>query len=624
MMYDTVGELRFGVGWIANGLSRINLVAARRPERQGDEPTPVEQGEDEDEPLTTSDLAAVSLVSAIAGGADAQGQLLADCAIQLSVPGIGYILLEPAVPVLPPPGYIVPSTNGDGDGDGDDGAGPPVDETWTWTVLSQEEIRSVGEHYEIQVGRTEWRQLTPDNFVLIKVWRPHPRISWLPDSPCRAVLPVLRQINLLDEHVYATAQSRLAGAGLLIVPSEAEYAPIIRTPETLERRPPEDLEIEVLAEEVPGPEVIEDDFTEVLIETMTVPIGDRTSAAAVVPLVIRIPGEFADRVKHITFWSEFAQNLLPLRNNAVERLALGLDMPPEVLTGMSDTNHWNAWLINDSAVTLHIEPMAETICHALTVGYLRPALEVHGVPDAESFMVWYDATDLTTRPDRSADALQGYDRFEVSGAALRREAGLMESDAPTDEERRERILLSLIGNTVLGPTVLDELGLLSGGGTPTGTPDEAAPPPTGEEPDTGPPPGPPPAEDGDVTAALLSCDGVALFEACDGLVHRALERAGMRLRSAAGRKLKGGAAAVTCGDPARLHVELEGALHFADIDHLLANAWTRVPDVAVRLSIDPVVLTATLDNYTRALLATGHAHDADRLRAALGLQSSPV
>jgi hypothetical protein len=36
-----------------------------------------------------------------------------------------------------------------------------------------------------------------------------------------------------------------------------------------------------------------------------------------------------------------------LRREAVERLAIGLDMPPEVLLGLGDSNHWSAWQVDE-------------------------------------------------------------------------------------------------------------------------------------------------------------------------------------------------------------------------------------------------------------------------------------
>lgn len=598
--YDTVGELRFAVGWLANGMSRVNLVAARHPEFQGDEPSAIEVPDPADggAELTPIEAMAVDLVSAMAGGPEGQGAMLAQLSIYLSVPGVGYLLMEatpnPLLDPLDDPAYREPT----------DELPPSPDETWTWRMLSADELRVQGDVYEVADGPSSWRPVLPEH-VLVRVWRPHPRRQWEPDSPCRAVLGVLRQISLLDEHVQATAQSRLAGAGILVLPTEVEFAPILNNTAAT---PPASAE----AGDQP---VVEDPFTETLVTVMTVPIGDRGSASAVVPLVVRVPGEYVDKVNHITFWSEFQDNVLPLRNSAVERLALGIDLPPEVLTGMAGMNHWGAWQVEETAITLHIEPQAETMCEAFTIGYLQPALRAAGFSeaDADEFIVWYDTTDLTTRPDRSADAISVYDRLQLSAAALRREAGLSEDDAPDQAEFRQRVLLqAAAGAPTLAPMMLAEAGLMA-----PAVADAVAAAPADAPAPGAPAPPPPPPDQGPPERQSLA----ATLEACDALVHRALERAGTRLQSRVGRKSNGGAATVTCPDPALLHTMVKATDH-ASLDTLLANAWTRVPDIAERLGYDAESLTHTLDAYTRALIATGHAHDRDRLADALGLAAT--
>ena len=586
--FDEVGELRFAIGWVSNGLSRVNLVAATRPVQLGDEPAAL-RGEDE---LSSIDQQAIELVSTIAGGPDGQSQLLARLAVLLSVPGIGWLLIEEAVE----PGEELSDIRLSDLDQGDEITVAP-DATWTWRALSNEEIRSVGGSYEVasDVEDGEWRPIRPEH-VLIKVWRSHPRRSSQPDSPCRATRTVLHQIGILDDHVNATGESRLAGAGLLVVPAEVEFAPVIHHPEA----DPED------------DELAEDKFVDTLVETMTIPLGDRSSAAAVVPLVVKIPGEYVDKIRHITFWSEFSDALPTLQDRAIRRLALGLDMPPEIVTGVSGMNHWGAWQVQEEAVTLHIEPLAEIICHALTIGYLRPALEAAGAPVEEShrLMVWRDTTDLTTRPDRSDDALAAYDRVELSGAALRRESGLSESDKPDHEEIASRLLLRALDRA---PQLADQLLPALGVDVEiTPAPVTAiAPTPatetTPESPNLGPP------------AVAAS----ALLEACDGLVHRELERAGSRLRAVAARGSPNGSSTVVCDDPALLHTQLEATSFLTSAD-LLRDAWRRVPVVAQRLGVDPEALTVTLDSYVRGLLANGHAHELDRLAAALNLIPVPT
>lgn len=296
--YDTNGELRFAVGWIASGLSQLNMIAARRPALLGDDPAPV-AGSSEIE------TAANRLVSDIAGGPDGQSQMMARLATLLTITGLGWVLIETD-------------------------AIPGLDGNWLWRVLSNDELRSERGEYEIEDVESPdsvdgWRVLAPQH-VLIKIWRSHPRRVSQPDSSCRGALRPLRQLSLLDDHIEATATSRLAGAGLLILPNEIEFAPVARDND------PDDPD-----DQPDG--ATTDDFVDVMIDAFTTPIIDRGSASAVVPLAIKVPGEYVDKVKHLTFWSEFSDTVLGLGERAIKRLALALDMPPEVVTGVSGMNH---------------------------------------------------------------------------------------------------------------------------------------------------------------------------------------------------------------------------------------------------------------------------------------------
>lgn len=591
--YDSNETLRFAVGWIANGLSRINLGAAR-VSLDGTDPTPliaVETGpggnEGDSEPkLSDIERDAVELVTGIGGGPKGQAQMLARLATLLTVPGIGWLLVEPK---------------------------PGDDEQWAWRVLSDEELKQDGDTWMVETTDeddidAEWRPLAADH-VLVKVWRSHPRRAREPDSNCRAVTRALRQLEKLDDHIDATADSRLAGNGLLVVAEEIKFAPLQR-------------ETDVDDPDADDDESTVDDFMEVLTDAMVTPIGDRGSASSVVPLAVTVPGEYVDKIKHITFWSEFSETVIALSERAVKRLALGLDMPPEVVTGISTMNHWGAWRVQEEAVTLHIEPLSEIICQALTIGFLWPTLEAmgHDRADIEQLLVVGDPSALTVRPDRSADTRAAYDNLEVSGAVLRRESGLSEDDKPSDEEWKRRWLMRLADrNPEMGPAVarylgieLPELGALQT--YPLRSLDGRRAEP--EQPIGGPPDTDDDPADPAIAASADSRLSAALFEACDGIVYRALERAGSRLRAKAGRNVPGGTAKIASCDPVKQHTKLDAAT-FADVSFLLDGALDRVPLVASRLNVDADALTSSLHVYLRDLLVTGAEHTPEGLASSL-------
>lgn len=579
LYYDTVGEFRFGVGWLGNAMSRVNLVPARPPTSVNDDPVPIDP---DDEDLTETERRTVELVNHIAGGATGQGQMLCAFGKLLSIAGFAWLVAEPDLL-------------------------DPDDDTYrTWNVLSQDVVdvryKNGIKTYFVAHGSTgkaeNWRPVHP-NALVVKTWRPHPRRQWEPDAPVRAVLTVLEQLDLLSAHITASGKSRLAGAGLLVLPSEAEFppAPVPDDP-ALDYLPPDPF----------------DYFVDQLIDVASVAIKDRSNASAVVPLAIQIPGEYLDKVKHLTFATPFDSNVLALQKEAIQRFALGMDMPPEVLTGMSGVNHWTAWQVEDTAVTLHIEPACEIVCQALTQGFLEAALAAEGL-DPNGGMVWYNASNLTAPPDKSGNATAAYDRMEISSATYRRETGFGEGDAPTREEVLTRTLADL-AKTVpeLIPVLFEQLGMSD---TPSPTV-QVEPAPASEPKEIEPAIEGPPSDEGRPSASQST-----VVAACDGICHRAMERAGARLKVQIGRKLTGGPQAVDWSDSATLHTQYDPTV-YADLDALLAGAFDRVPEVAEFVGLDSDALARDLNSYCRGLLASQNSHEIIRLSGWLGAEADAV
>lgn len=508
-------------------------------------------------------------VERLAGGETGQSQLLAAFAPHLSVPGIAYLV-----------------------GTEDDAHGE------TWRVLSYDEIRSTDDAYEVRTGETRWVPL-PANSLPVQVWRPHARFHWQPDSPMRPLLPVLRELSLLTAHVEATATSRLAGAGVFAIPAEATFPISERNADA------------------------DDPFLAELMDAMLTPIADREAASAVVPLLMRVPGEHLDKVQHITFDTPFDDKALTLREEAIRRYANGMDIPAEVLLGMGDANHWTAWQIEEGAVKLHVVPMLETIVQALTIGWWRPlaaAAAAMGEPiaDADDLIVWYDLAGLVVRPDRSGDARELYALDILGAKATLREAGFTDEDAPTEDETLRKVVLGIIGGApTLAPLLLPLIGidlpvppdaepLPSGGGTQAGPASPAA----ADQPADGPPDRPAQADaptgpdDGpDAVAASSAIVEAGLVAAVEGQVWRALERAGNKLRNlgrSAGQDLTD-----VPPDEAYLHVD---ATCLTGLDDLLAGAWDRLPALAARYGQDPDHLRDVVDGYTRTILAARRPH----------------
>lgn len=417
--YDSVGELRYVCGWLANSLSRATLIASDVNPMTG-QPT----GSIEDEEVA-------QIVADIAGGPAGQSQMLGRLATFLTVPGDGWVAV-----------IVRETTTGE------------VEE---WHVLSSEEITRRGTDIYLSLADGDSHKLNPERDILTRVHRPHPRNAREADSPVRAALPILAEIVAASQTIAGSSKSRLAGNGILLLPQEISM-PVAQAP-TPDPDAPGLTPEEPYITDAP---VSANDVMQQLQEVMTTAISDQTSAAALVPIVLKAPGDTLDKIRHIKLSSDLPSNALETRDKAIHRLAMSLDIPPEILTGLSVGNHWSAWKIDETALNTHIAPMLTLICDALTDAVLRPLLRAQNHPNPDSVTIWYDATALATSPDRTDHATTAYEKGVITGDAYRRELGFDTTDAPTlstTEERTQYITELILRRPELLPALGPEIGI---------------------------------------------------------------------------------------------------------------------------------------------------------------------
>jgi hypothetical protein len=131
-----------------------------------------------------------------------------------------------------------------------------------------------------------------------------------------------------------------------------------------------------------------------------------------------VPGDLIDKVQHIRFDNEITDVAIKTRNDAIARLAMGLDVSPERMLGLgSSTSHWSAWAIGDNDVQLHIAPVMEMVCQAITARKFRATLTANGIPNPEKYLLWYDTSQLTADPDLSDDAQKAHEANAITTAA---------------------------------------------------------------------------------------------------------------------------------------------------------------------------------------------------------------
>lgn len=390
--YDEVGELRYGANWIANVGAQSLLYAGRR---------------DETGNIVRSEPASpeARALEEFFGGVEGQRGMLRSMGLHLTVAGEGYLIAR-----APFEGEEV-----EGKSIGPDGT--------IYECLGTEEIAYSGD---------AWRVVRPDGSrvaletedVVIRVWLPHPKDHSKADSPVRGILGTLAEIRLYDAHIKAQATSRLTGGGVLLLPSEMTLTP-----------PKEMLDESDSSLGTPG---TADVFMWTLIKAMETAKDTNGSPASVAPIVLTGPGEHIKDATLLQFWSDLDEKVIEMRQDAIVRLARGMDLPPEIFLGTGEMNRWGAWQVEESSIKAHVEPVLAIITTSITVNFLRIGT---GIPNA---VVEADTSKLRLRPNRSKEAVELYDRGVLNREALIRETGFAPEDLSDDEELRRWILLQMI------------------------------------------------------------------------------------------------------------------------------------------------------------------------------------
>lgn len=409
--YDQIGAVHYSLNYKHNAITKVRFyVGAIRAE--GDEPTRIDPEAEGDDAPTDAELAAVDefarIEESVEGGA---ANLLADLAVNLDVAGEGYVWGHTDEP-----------------------------EGEIWTCLSTQELKVKDSAYTLITGEGDLP--IDDDDVVIRIHRPHPRMWSDPDAPISSVAFECEEWLLLSRAMRSAATSRLSN-GILLVPDEMS----LMEDETADDVTPLDD-----SEQTEG-----DPFQAELIEAMLAPITREGTAADVVPLVWRGDAEALDKVRHLTFDRQMDKENAAKRDELLTRIAHGIDMPPEIVTAsLAESNHWSAWLIDESTYKQHVDPTVLLMIEALTRSFLWPALQARGfVPDDyRHIRIWRDMSDLAHHPNRFSDALMAHERGAISTEALRRIGGFAEADAPDGDADVDTPVSDV--DEPVGPSTVDQ------------------------------------------------------------------------------------------------------------------------------------------------------------------------
>lgn len=301
-----------------------------------------------------------------------------------------------------------------------------------WEMLSPMELRIDDTIFTRQEGpglpTREYRRpkdddygaLKPGEAIVYRLWRRHPQWSKLADSPMRAALDDFEELLMLTRAIRSQARSRLAGSGILFIDDRISPAP---------------------PEPVGDEDPVEDRYMDNLVTAMTAAMANEGVASEVVPILTRVPVPDQMKLSDMVYHQRIIDPPMlyqeaGMRMETIRRIAVELDMPPEVLVGTADLNHWSAWLVDENTWKGHGEPVANQLVDDLTASFYRPTLKALGIDNWPDHRISYDASAVVNHPDRSKDAKDLHDRGVLSDEALRNANNFNEEDAPDEEERQ--------------------------------------------------------------------------------------------------------------------------------------------------------------------------------------------
>ena len=282
-----------------------------------------------------------------------------------------------------------------------------------------------------EAADNQFEPLTGNDVRVWRLWRRHPEFSQWADSPVRPVRELYEVLQRLTLAVGAEASSRAAQRGLLFIPQELTFG----NPDPSQEENPN-----------------EDPLIKEFQTAMARAIRNPGSAEAMAPFIMRAEGltttaggavPTADLIKWMALGPSDRYLEGEMWDRVIGRLAGSLDLPKEMMTGITDVSHWSAWFLDEVGFRQHTGPTVLRFCNDIAGAYLRPAAIEAGVKDAENVTVWFDASQAVNHPDETGVTRDAHKQLVVSDAYYREKIGAPEDAKPGDEELARRVAIQL-------------------------------------------------------------------------------------------------------------------------------------------------------------------------------------
>lgn len=264
-------------------------------------------------------------------------------------------------------------------------------------------------------ARERFDQAREDGRFAIRFYNPDPFSPSHADSPVRAALEPAIDLITLTALSKAQSNSRIVQAGIMLWPNFTD----------------------------------DDTFYKAMQDAMLAAIKDPRSAAAFVPIRFDLPvdlfrgegqGQSGDALPRMLEFDRSYDDSIPEKIRLCqERIAIALDIEPELLTGREGSeSRWVIWLNNAEGVKTYVLPQGDLIggVYAEAADFLYPG-SVHEF--------YPDAMHLLSRESTIRDRLDTTEIGATGFRFLRAAVGADDDDAPTAEDLE--IMMMLKGAT---------------------------------------------------------------------------------------------------------------------------------------------------------------------------------
>jgi hypothetical protein len=230
------------------------------------------------------------------------------------------------------------------------------------------------------------------------------------------------------------SRSRLVQAGILLRPQEASF-------------PDSDMTDPLTGQ-------VLDTFGRDLHQAMTAPIRNEHDPSAQVPIDAKVPKDTVEAWRWLIPDRPYDDKIQEKADKAAGRIGIALDIEAEQTGGgISEMNHWSAWLSDERGYKLHTQPLGERVGEVLAA-----AIEVVNGLEEGMVEVLPDAAELLARRSTVRDALQAASIGAVGLRYVRDAIGATEEDAPTEEDIALMMMMRARNPDTLGPDDVEAAG----------------------------------------------------------------------------------------------------------------------------------------------------------------------